>query len=256
MSELKIAFVDDDLKCLEIAQDLVEKIRFKNFSSFKFIASWFTDPIEFLNSSDVFDMLFLDYEMKEKTGLEVAEVYLKRHFKVLIFFFSGYKELTEPMQHSYNYELSKGFFFKSDSFEKIEPIVVRYINEMFEQQIIEISHFVITECINKNKPKRRIELTKISVQSINMIESSGKLTYVSTKDGDFETEISLTQWLKQTKSHDLVRVNGSAIINLKHVKSYSTNNITLSTGEEVKLSRNYRDKFINAYDNYLFRSFT
>ena len=255
MTELSVAFIDDNEKHLLKSQMLFGEIIKRNFPDLKLKINTFISPESFLASTIVFNILFLDYEMKEMNGLEVAEIYMNRHPMVAIFFYSGYKELTDPMQHSSNYNLSKAFFFKSDPVEKIEPIIVRVLTEMFQLQIIEIPHYIKYKDFETKKIKKKLVTTTVNAYSIELIEVERKLIRIFVDTIDYHTNVPLVNWLNILPANHFARINKSTIINLKYVDTYSKDYVYLTTGVEIKLSATYFDDFKSLHHLYLFHQF-
>ena len=89
---LKIAVCDDDIQSLTAMSDYLKKFEMNYDIDFK--TSLFTNGTDFLaeyKSSGVFHVLFLDVEMPEMSGLEIAQTIRSlpdRNVKIV--FFSNY----------------------------------------------------------------------------------------------------------------------------------------------------------------------
>lgn len=104
-----------------------------------------------------------------------------------------------------------------------------------------LSHTTITPFISlpSNGGTQRIAL-----DSINFIETSNNCIIIHTQNGKHVTYQSLKRFLQKLTHPALQRVHRSYAVNLNQISSVQKNKngdgvITLESGDEVKLSRNY-----------------
>lgn len=190
-----------------------------------------TNPVEIVESNKTYDMAFLDIEMGDSNGIEVAETLLKRNPECFVFFITNYS------------------IYLDDAFD---VKAFRYINKPIDRKrIIGSVNKALMKIEERNKTiiltKKTKRKVKISVASIIYIENSDRHTYVVTKEDAFiaEEPFAEVKALLEKESDSFVLAHQSFFVNLKYVSYYDNTVVRLVHKDkeyEVHMSRR---KFAN-----------
>ncbi len=116
---MKIIIVDDEVGAIAIFQSLVlnkPEIDYKPFSSA-------TAALEYAERSDI-DVAFLDINMPDIDGIELASRLIKLHKNISIVFITAYTQLEEELKQRFGDNL-KAFFYKPYSETELAILLAR-----------------------------------------------------------------------------------------------------------------------------------
>ena len=89
--------------------------------------------------------------------------------------------------------------------------------------------------------------TYVRVRDILYIERDERNIRIVTKDKSYPCIYSLAKVMKKLQNENLVRANGSIIVNVAHIKSITTEEITMTDGKMTEISPIYARKVKDAY---------
>lgn len=196
-ASLKCAIVDDDPIAISSLQHLIAKV--PNLQ----LEKSFEQPIEALHyfQEHAIDLLFLDVEMPDLTGIELVKTLQEIPYIIMI---SAKKEYA---------------------FDAFEMNVVDYL-----QKPVGLSRFM--QAINKIQPaKTKVaeqaptyffvradgELRKIAFDQVIYIESLTDYVRIHTVQGNHVVHSSIKSMEEQMPEKDFLKVHRSYIVNLQHV---------------------------------------
>ncbi len=236
---MKIAICDDERIIAENFELYIK--RFMERSSIPFSIDIYTKPTGLLSSKKEYDLMFLDCQMPEMSGLELAKrmrrVFQKRDSDPAIIFVSSYDN------------------FVFDSFE-VRPF--RYIlkNENQEKNIYKALKAFL-ETYQKeafiNVPIPRMD-TNVMLSDIIYIESDGKYSIIRLTNNKFfksTKSISVYEDEIASLSENFVRTHRRYIVNLEHISRVSGTVIYFKNGEGAEISRRCMTDFNKKYTEFL-----
>lgn len=92
----KIFLVDDDVFCLNLYQQFLIKLGYENISCF-------TGGVDCLKNIDQHpDIVFLDYNMEDMSGLEVLKKIKEKNKEIIVVFISGQEDVDVAVQVLHN----------------------------------------------------------------------------------------------------------------------------------------------------------
>ena len=194
-----------------------------------------------INSQDSFKISFLDVEMKEISGIDVAkhmrEEQKKRgKDKSIIIFVTGYREYMEDA-------------FDVNAFHYLlKPIDEKKFNTVFNRALKEVSMKTKQEgfsVIIKNNGMQK----KVLLSDIYYIESSNKKVVFHTKDGKVDTYGRMEDWESELVD-SFYRCHRGYLVNLEKITAYSVDTIDLINGDSLILAQKKYGDFIKAYMRY------
>lgn len=182
------------------------------------------------------DLIFIDIELGGMTGMDLAEKIRKKNREVIIIFCTNVASLAIK---GYDYD-AMDYFIKPITYEALYPRMMKVLTKFATP-----------------KPSLSIPIDGgfqvVRIDEIAYIESFGHDIIYHTKSGDFNTKErkSMKVIEKELSSHHFARCNVSYLVNLKYLSTVNGNELVLSNGETLMISRREKKEFIDAFFNYL-----
>lgn len=233
MKTLKAIAIDDEPDALDVLEmllsehkDQVELIATSNSAveGFKLIQKH--QP----------DLVFLDIEMTEMTGLDLVEMIEERNFHLI--FVTAYE----------HYAL-KALKAKADDYllKPVNPIELeKTIKEIYQSFLISEKDFNFEE--NKIALPSNDGYIFVEIQEIDHIEACDNYSYVFTSDGQKKLICRrLKQFDEALKNHGFLRVHRSFIVNTDRIESYSRADggyLITKSDKTIYLPRRNKDEII------------
>lgn len=229
---VRIAVCDDDREFSEKLQLLITKYFAKQAAEFDITI--FTEGTGFLSDNTDYNAVFLDIDMPDISGFEIAE---RLNNDILIVFVTTHDELV----------------YSSLKFRPFRFIRKEYLDE----ELSETLEAVNKEIIKLNASSKFILQTKngevlLNVSNIEYIEIYTHSIQVYTVSGEIlECYGSLSVLEKQLNDFDFVRTHKSYLVNCKYIFSIEKNKIILDDKSEIPLSRYKVDAVKSKFKNHL-----
>ena len=232
--KLKIAICDDDTSQRGFLKEIVtswagkcrhpiELKEYANAKSFLF---------DYEEEKD-FDILLLDVEMPEISGIELAKIVRRENTSVQIIFVTGFYEYFSD-----GFDVSAlHYLIKPADAAKLNPVLDKAVHNLRYRQ-------------------RSVLLTtgegdiKVSLADILYVESENVYILVHTPDETYRTRMSLAKFAEQL-DETFFKVHRSFIVGLKYIKKITRTEITMSNGDTVPISRGLYDEVHGALVKYL-----
>ena len=232
---MKIAVCDDDRTTREQISSLI-KVQEPDAEIIVF-----EDGESMLKFEDCFAIAFLDVQMGEISGIDVAK-YIREEQekrdgeKCIIIFVTGYREYMEDA-------------FDVNAFHYLlKPIDEKKFNTVFIRALKEVSvkmeqkrRAVIVKCNGMQK--------KILLKNIYYIESNNKKVVFHTKDGNVDTYGRMEDWESEL-GDSFYRCHRGYLVNLEKISAYNVDTIDVINGDSLILARKKYADFIKAYMRY------
>lgn len=188
-------------------------------------------------TTDIFDILLLDIDLPDKSGIDFANDYIKIYPNTKIIFISSHNELVLDSfkVHPYN-------------FIRKENIDIELNDTLLE--LLDLLKMHKKEIVLNNKDNTTI----IQQSDIIYIESFKHYCYIYTKrtTEPYKIRTNMRQILEDL-NFCFYRINRSYIINLNEIKQIKNGRVILKNDMEVTLQRGQIKKFQNTYDHFLCR---
>lgn len=228
---LYVAVCDDNSDELNNEAALIEDL-FKE-KNVPYSINKFISPKDLLKSPITYDILFLDIEMDELNGIELAQHLSERNENSLVFFITNY-----------SIYLDKAF----------DVNAVRYLNKPVDRTRLSTGIDSAIERLRSAAKKISVTRAKskvkvsIDIASIIYITNTGRHTkIVSTSHDTFETEevFSTVKNMIEKEVNYFCLSHQSFYINLKYVLNYTKKDVTMSyagnTYEAIMTRRRFKE---------------
>lgn len=233
---LYIALCDDERETLENEKRLIQNI-FKE-KGVVFELATYCSPIELLKSKTVYDLVFLDIEMSEMNGIDLAKQMMERNKKCMLFFLTNYSVY-----------LDKAFDVNATRF-LTKPVDPQRLSEGIERALERIDNasktILVTNCANKIP-------IQIPTATIIYIENVGRHTRIVSTEQEFIAEEVFTT-LKNRIEKEVkyfAAPHQSYFVNLRYVTKHDKMNVEMTyAGKTYKADMSRRQ--YNEFDKKMF----
>lgn len=220
---LRIAICDDEKKDLENVKVLTMKLL--ESLNIEYEIEEFLNGYALLDSTISFDLLLLDIEMNEINGIEIARNIRINNRSAKIIFITNSRDY---LQVGYTVK-AEGYFMKP-----IDIVEFNYeLANVLKDDILD-SKFIFD---------KRIAQYKIYINEIYFIEFFNRKTLIHMNGSILTTSLTLKEWNSLLGNYHFSQCHKAYIINLRHIMELKTESIILSSGEEILLSRKYKNDF-------------
>jgi DNA-binding LytR/AlgR family response regulator len=240
---LNLAFCDDDKDFLAQIVPEVEtifrhlKVETRSFSFKKgedLIAS-------FSKYQPYYDIIFLDIDMPQKDGKEVAKELriLDKKFKLI--FITAY---PQEALNTFQYDVI-GFLPKSLIHERLTDVIVQVIDRINEDnpktQIFKVV----------KSPNGSMDI-KVPLDDIIYFECINRKVFVYTKRGTFILHnYQFSEIVQKYLPLEFVDIHRSCIVNIKYIFSIDETEISLDNGIRLPLSRRKRQNIFDKFSEII-----
>ena len=219
---IKIAVVDDEQIMLEKICRIIDE----QFIEEKMIRS-FNNSMNFFNDADKynFDLVFLDIDMPEMNGFELAENLKLIKPSITIIFISSHENLVFK---SFDYNPYR-FVRKSQIENDISTAITSFHNNLKKNN--NIYHIVTGNSV-----------LNVLITDIIYFESLKHEIYVNLTTGKFklkrerDNEKCITSIANMLTSKGFIRVHKSFLVNYIHIHSINNDSITLKNGDIIMVN--------------------
>ncbi len=182
---------------------------------------------------NVFDIVILDIELTQMSGIELAQKLRAMDNDLIIFFLTSHKEYVfesfkaEPLD----------FWTKPVSYEKVKEDIKRAYTRITKSE----------KYIRIIENRQRIRL---KCKDIIYIENKDRKSWIYTISGIYKVNKLLSEFERELDRSTFIRVYKSCIVNLEYI--YKIKDIELelySSNITIPISRTYKADLINAYIN-------
>lgn len=202
------------------------------------------ESIDFLTGESAPDITFLDVDMRQLSGLELAGMVNLYTTVVFTTAFPEYaleafdREAFDFLLKPINYE----------RFVKCIQRVKRKIAQPFDNVSPRIDEFFTI----KSEIKGR--LLKVRFDEVMYIEGAVNYIQIFTADGKHMTYITMKEIERHLPAEKFIRIHRSFIVNLDFVKVVERSQIRLTNGDTLVLGDHYKDHFLEFMDTKLIKT--
>ena len=232
-TKIKIAICDDLQSDRALLKDYITDIlyqkdiiaEFDEFSSGEDILS---------NELNNYNIIFLDIFMNGINGIETARALVDKNEKSKIVFCSTSSEFAVESYEVFAFS----YLLKPISKEKLFAVLDRYVSKFVSASTIEVN-------IGRKKEK-------ICISDIIWVESARKKCVFHTKSGELEVVAKFSEIFEKLSEYDFIKPIRYAIVPLREISNIR-NDILLSNGQTIPISRDMRESVKKTFADYNWR---
>jgi DNA-binding LytR/AlgR family response regulator len=239
--KIKCLVVDDEPLALELVCNFVNKTGFLELEA-KFDSA--LDALSFINTNSV-DLIFLDIQMADLTGMELARVLEGRKDKnsPKIIFTTAYNQFAiEGYKVDALDYLLKPFGY--EEFLNASQKALKYFEQKSESNNSISEEYLFL--------KVEYQLVKVMLKDIILVE--GYKDYVKVhlegKDSPLLSLTTLKHMEELLPENQFMRVHRSFIISLEHIKSISKSTVNMGI-MNIGISEGYKERFLQFISKWI-----
>ena len=233
---MNIAICDDEKGACLVIEELVRK------ADSDAEISVFTNPDELLNAEDLFDLVFLDIQMEEMTGIDAAKRLRTRETQPEIVFISAVQEYVFDAfdVEAFHYLI-----------KPVDPAKFAKVYNRVKMRIADKKKILLeTEEAAILSVKSKTLQYSLKMTDVLYVENQLKKLLIHTKEETIDLYGAMKDIEAQT-GDGFFRCHRVNLVNLGHIKSYSKDEILLDNGERIMIAKERYPEFIKAYMHFL-----
>lgn len=221
---IKVAICDDVPVIAKTIEDLMLE-----YDSSIFEIDIFYNPFRLIEllKENTYDLFFLDIELPNLSGIEIAETIRKNNYTCPIIFLTSFKEYMEKVFKVNTFD----YILKPVTKDKLYPALNRAI------KYLDLDDSKFTFTFNK-------VLYSLSYSEIIYFEKNKRSVLIHTPSDIFETLLQSRALLSKINDN-FVQVHTSFIVNVRYVKQISNDTIIVKVNDkqtiEIPISRKFKD---------------
>jgi two-component system, LytTR family, response regulator len=229
--KLKCIIVDDEPPATRILKNYVEKVSFLEEIG---IFNDALKALDFLNSNKV-DVLFLDIQMPQLTGLQLSRI-ISKDIKVI--FTTAYPDFALE-----GFELNAvDYLLKPIAFERFYQAVSKLNAELNTEVVTSnSSDFIFIKTDGKNK------FQKLFLDEILYIESLQNYVCIHTVKQQIITHSSLKNVIESLPEKNFIQIHKSYVVALKQIESTDSFSVFINA-KELPIGATFKDAFFERID--------
>ena len=222
-NQISCIILDDEPFAVQLLEDYARKVPFLEII---YAGSDVYKVIELLNRKSV-DVVFIDIQMPELTGMELMNMVTKNHNFIIT---SAYQEYALD---AFRYNVID-FLLKPVNFSRFYQSVEKYLQwqDTFSGKS-KSDHFVV---------KADRKLHKVSASSILYIEGLKDYIRIHTNDDKIVVHGNMKDIIKKLPVGEFLRIHRSYIIPVKRIKTLEGNLISIGDSLQLPVGETYRKK--------------
>ena len=231
---LKVAILDDNKTALMISSSAVEAFLKEKNAEYRLFS--FSNPLNFLASAkeEKFDLSFLDIDMPEMNGLEVANELADICKNGQIIFLSQREDLVFECLKFHPF----GFIRKSKLIDDFSLMMNQYYQTISNAESDETK----IDIIDKTKT------VSFKIKEIVYIEGDRNYQKVVLKDKTSQNiRVALGSLEEKLREHGFIRIHKGYLLNYLYIRSIANDEVYLTTGISLPMSKKRKEEIMKQY---------
>lgn len=222
---VRVAICDDEKKIVMLHEEIIENVLKSYGSGFEILTYMHSDNLlyDIIEDGFFYDLLLLDIEMPEVTGMEIAEKIRPYLPNIKIIFITSHVEYAIDA-----FELSIFRYVPKDDINKRLPAAIKDAVRLIELEDGKV--YII-------QTNSRFE--KIPYKAIYYIERDGKNANITTASGVSKVRKSLQQVYEELASEEFIFIDRGCIVNIIYIMQVKEGMAVLKNGTVLPISRSH-----------------
>ncbi len=232
---INIAIVEDEQSACNNLKNLIAEYE-KNSTDLELKVTHFPDALEFAQKESFdFDLIFLDIQMPNINGMDVARAVRKKNGDLMIVFVTNMAQYALESYEVHAYD----FILKPVDYDSFSLKFERCINSLKHR--LEKREIVLVSGGNK-----RI----VEVGDITYVEVINHNVVVHLTDGEFRMRGTMKSMEQQLRGCHFVYCNACYLVNLKWVKQLKGDYVVVGK-DELRISHLKKPAFLQEFAKYI-----
>lgn len=231
---MRIAICDDNKSVIDSVKNAL--LQCKDYITNMIIDEFYSGEslLEHYKKGGRYDLLFLDIHMKEIDGINTAFKLKKLQKDLILIFLTGHNIYVREA-------------FTVQAFQYLtKPVKQEEIIKEFKRAV---EHYKLNHTKYKIEDKKSTVYVEIS--NIIYMEVRNHNITIYTDKGEYIVKGRLKDEEIRLRKYDFVRCHQGYLVNMQWIQAIHEDNIQLSSGHIVPVSRRMRKTVINLFSNYI-----
>ena len=225
-----ICIVEDELSQAELLKKYINK--YGNATKQPFNITHLSDGIDLVDDyKGQFDIILLDIQMKHLDGMAAAEKIRKVDSDVIIIF------ITSTVQYAV-----QGYAVDALGYV-LKPVPYTQFEQLFDKAITRVNAKKQHVYVKVSVDDKQI---KLDCDTISYIESQRNNVIIHTDERDYITAGPLKKFDEMLMEHGFSKCHNAYIVNLSRVEAVQKEEVLLTNGLELPISRARKKEFMAA----------
>ncbi len=226
---MNIAIIDDDKNFIKIFSNKIKFLSRNIFDTYSI--ECFTNCENLLEKK--YDIYFLDIDLIQTSGIDVAKTIKKDHPSAKIIFTTSRSDLI------FNAITIQPFYFiRKTSLDKDLAIAFTLLEDYYTVK----EYYQI---------KYNSEIINILIDDIIYLETSDHLTTIYTNTKQYHIYKTLKTVFEEINSNQIIQVSRKNCVNITHIINVQKNYIELDNNEILKIGKSFKKEFNNIFNEYI-----
>lgn len=208
---MKIAICDDDELFLRQEKELIESVLDETGVDYEISAC--TSPSLLTEGGEKYDIVFLDVEMGDMTGIEAADAVHAINKNTLIFFVTNYEGYMDEALNKHAFRFW------------VKPLNRQRLMYGLESAVKEINAMNVSLRVNVGRKPE-----KLPMQDIIYVYAKNKNTCVVTTEGELDVREPFKNVVSRLNHESFVSSHASYCVNLAYVIKYTNEEVICRSG--------------------------
>lgn len=229
---ISFVIVDDDKNYPELISSIITESLFD--SEIEYRIRKYYDVESLMKSKVEPDILFLDIEINDTNGIDVAKYYRYNNTKTIVVFITAYEGYIKD---SFGTNIF-AFVLKSDLIKELPNVLKKLIEEQNR------NYYISVNCDR--------EKITVNVKDIITVTYEKRKVFLNTKDSLYELSYSSLKNFYKRLNNDFIFINSKVIVNMNYVKSIANQMVELNiTKNCFPISKRKYSEVNNLYNKFL-----
>jgi len=230
---MKVAICDDEIVSRNEIASLLKLYRKQK--RLEIISDTYDSGQKLLTSKLDYDIIFMDYQMKDIDGIETSRKIREANKDCTIIFISAY-----PMAAIDTFEVNTFRFIT-------KPIDQNKLFKALDDYVALIDHD------NLLTLKTHDGIWTMKMSEIIYAEANGKHTCVRTSSKTYDVHIHLKSIEARLPESKFIRCHRAYVVGFQHIKNHTNEEILFYNGEKADIGKKYLTQFKTAFQDYIIR---
>ncbi len=231
---MKIVICDDELESLNSLRVHVQEYMNNRYIECEITAT--TNPVEILNSTQSFDLAFLDIQMDGIDGISLAKELRGRNRKLALFFVTNFEKYQDDAMDLQAFR----FFQKPLSIDRLYSGLDRAM-EYIDRAYVDV--FLYEDGVQQ----------RILIDDIEYITRKNRKTVFITDHGNYYSKESIDAWCQKLPPLFFYPVHNSFLVNLHYITKYFYSELYLNDDTRIPIAPRKQSSFHKFWFEYLRR---
>lgn len=230
----EIGFCDDEIYQIKVNSLFLKEIADKNQYDLAYHGFQSGKQLRSYLESKSLDVLFLDIDLGDETGIDIAAWIAKNHPHIITVFVTGHREFAVEA-----FEVdAMGYLVKPYDIKKMENVMKKVMGQLAKKEQPEETYEIIITDENLKK--------KIDCRDILYIERQQAKSIIVTKQREYQVYETITS-LCDRIGDSFIRINQGEVVNKSLITEIKGNTVYLKNGRTITVGRTYRKEVLAKY---------